>query len=195
MINRFNDYEKVQAFGERRFLPKGAYVLKIMGTKMATSRNGNQYIRVSCDIADGEYMGYYTADYRSQTGDINSKKWRCYTDVYVPKNDGTEQDANTKRRFKTFVTCLEHSNDGYEFDWDEAKWKGLLIGGLFNQKQYKKADGTKSMFTQLKYTCSVDRVIAQDYRLPEDEFLEEDEEAVSQMMVELNDDSSEELPF
>lgn len=194
MINRFNDYEKVQAFGERRFLPKGAYVLKIMGTKMATSKNGNQYIRVSCDIADGEYMGYYTADYRSQKGDINEKKWRCYTDVYVPKNDGTEQDATTKRRFKTFVTCLEHSNDGYEFDWNEEHWKGLLIGGLFNQKQYKKADGTKSMYTHLKYTCSVDRVIAQDYRLPEDELLEEDEVAVTQMMVELNDDS-EELPF
>lgn len=194
MINRFNDYEKVQAFGERRFLPKGAYVLKIMGTKIGTSRNGNQYIRVSCDIADGEYMGYYTADYRSQKGDINEKKWRCYTDVYVPKNDGTEQDANTKRRFKTFVTCLEHSNDGYEFDWDEAKWKGLLIGGLFNQKQYKKADGKTGMFTQLKYTCSVERVIAQDYRLPEDELLEEDEVAVSQMFEELND-NSEELPF
>lgn len=195
MINRFNDYEKVQAFGERRFLPKGAYVLKIMGTKMATSKNGNQYIRVSCDIADGEYMGYYTADYRSQKGDINEKKWRCYTDVYIPKNDGTEQDATTKRRFKTFVTCLEHSNDGYEFDWDEAKWKGLLIGGLFNQKQYKKADGTKSMYTQLKYTCSVDRVIAQDYRLPEDEFLEEEEVAVTQMFEELNDGDEETLPF
>lgn len=195
MINRFNDYEKVQAFGERRFLPKGAYVLKIMGTKMATSKNGNQYIRVSCDIADGEYMGYYTADYRSQTGDINSKKWRCYTDVYVPKNDGTEQDATTKRRFKTFVTCLEHSNEGYEFDWDESKWRGLLIGGLFNQKQYKKADGTKSMYTQLKYTCSVDRVIAHDYRLPEDEFLEEEEVAVTQMFEELNDGDEETLPF
>lgn len=194
MINRFNDYEKVQAFGERRFLPKGGYVLKIMGTTMRTSRNGNQYIRVSCDIADGEYMGYYTADYRSQTGDINNKKWRCYTDVYVPKNDGTEQDANTKRRFKTFVTCLEHSNDGYEFDWDEAKWKGLLIGGLFNQKQYKKSDGKTGMVTQLKYTCSVDRIIANDYRLPEDELLEEEEQAVSQMMTELDDDS-EVLPF
>jgi len=195
MINRFNDYEKVQAFGERRFLPKGAYVLKIMGTKMATSKNGNQYIRVSCDIADGEYMGYYTADFRSQKGDINSKKWRCYTDVYIPKNDGTEQDATTKRRFKTFVTCLEHSNDGYEFDWNEEHWKGLLIGGLFNQKQYKKADGTKSMYTQLKYTCSVDRVIAQDYRLPEDELLEEDEVAVTQMFEELNDGDEETLPF
>lgn len=195
MINRFNDYEKVQAFGERRFLPKGAYVLKIMGTKMATSKNGNQYIRVSCDIADGEYMGYYTADFRSQKGDINEKKWRCYTDVYVPKNDGTEQDATTKRRFKTFVTCLEHSNDGYEFDWNEEHWKGLLIGGLFNQKQYKKADGTKSMYTQLKYTCSVDRVIAQDYRLPEDELLEEDEVAVTQMFEELNDGDEETLPF
>ena len=195
MINKFNDYEKVQAFGERRFLPKGAYVLKIMGTKMGTSRNGNQYIRVSCDIADGEYMGYYTADYRSQKGDINEKKWRCYTDVYVPKNDGTEQDANTKRRFKTFVTCLEHSNDGYEFDWNEEHWKGLLIGGLFNQKQYKKADGKTGMYTQLKYTCSVDRVIAHDYRLPEDELLEEEEEAISPMFEELSNSSEDELPF
>lgn len=193
MIKQFNDYEKVQVMGERRFLPKGAYVLKIMGTTMGTSRNGNQYIRVSCDIADGDFMGYYTTDYRNQSGD--NKKWRCFTDVYVPKNDGSENDERTKRRFKTFVTCLEHSNDTYQFDWDEAKWKGLLIGGLFNQKEYKKADGTKSMFTQLKYTCSVDRVISGDFRLPDDEYLEEEEP--SQLYEDLGnaDDDSEDLPF
>ena len=42
----------------------------------------------------------------------------------------------------------------------------------------------------------MDRVIAHDYRLPEDELLEEDEESVSQMMEDLGsaeDDDS--LPF
>lgn len=89
----------------------------------------------------------------------------------VPKDDGTEQDGWTKRRFKTFTEALEESNPGYHFDWDESKFKGLIIGGLFNEREYEKRDGSVGRATNFAQVCSVEMIRGNRYRLPEDRLL------------------------
>ena len=52
-IKRFGDYEKTQAYGDYDVLPKGGYVVKILGAEVCNNSVG-QYVKISCDIAEGE---------------------------------------------------------------------------------------------------------------------------------------------
>lgn len=166
-INRFNDYQETKSYGQVQVLPKGGYVLKIMGAEVCQNSNG-QYVKIGCDIAEGEFKDYFANDYRSQQSE--DKKWRCNYLLNVPKDDGTEQDGWTKRRFKTVIEALEESNPGYHFDWDEKKFKGKLIGGLFNEREYE-ANNDVRRATNLAQLCTVDSIRNNTYKLPADKLL------------------------
>ena len=89
----------------------------------------------------------------------------------MPNDDGTEQDGWTKRKFKTFTDALEDSNPGYHFDWDESKFKGLIVGALFNEREYEKNDGSIGRALNFAQVISVDRVRSGNYKLPDDKLL------------------------
>ncbi len=38
--------------------------------------------------------------------------------------------------FKGMISCIEKSNEGYEWNWDEKTLKGKKIGVLFGREQY-----------------------------------------------------------
>ena len=166
-IKRFSDYAETKSYGERLVLPKGGYVLKIMGAEICENKVG-QYVKISIDIAEGEYKDYYANDYRNQQKE--DKKWRGNYLLNVPNEDGSEKDGWTKRRFKTVAEALEESNAGYHFDWDEKKFKGKLIGGLFNEREYE-ANGTIKKATNLAQLCPVEKIRKGTYQLPEDRLL------------------------
>lgn len=166
-IKRFGDYEATKSYGEVQVLPKGGYVLKIMGAEICENKVG-QYVKISVDIAEGEYKDYYANDYRNQQSE--DKKWRGNYLLNVPNDDGSEKDGWTKRRFKTVIEALEESNAGYHFDWDEKKFKGKLIGGLFNEREYE-FNGDIKKSTNLAQLCSVEKIRKGTYQLPEDKLL------------------------
>ena len=167
-IRRFGDYEKTQAYSEYQALPKGGYVVRILGATVHGNSNG-QYVKVAADIAEGEYQGFYHRDYQNQQ--TEDKKWKCNYLLNVRKDDGSEKDGWTKRKFKTFTEALEESNPGYHFDWDETKFKGLILGGLFNEREYEKRDGSVGRATNFAQVCSVDMIRGNRYRLPEDRLM------------------------
>ncbi len=164
-IKRFNDYEQTQGYGDFQQLPKGGYVLKILGVELNENSIG-QYVKISCDIAEGDYKGFFTNDYKTQQSE--DKKWHCNYLLNVPNDDGSQQDGWTKRRFKTFTEALEESNNGYHFDWDEQKFKGKLVGGLFNFREYKKNDGSIGKYINLAQFCSIEKIRSGKFRVPED---------------------------
>lgn len=123
-IRRFGDYDKTRSYGEYQVLPRDGYVIRILGASVHENSNG-QYIKTAADVAEGEYQGFYNRDYQNQQSE--DRKWRCNYLLSVPNDDGSEKDGWTKRRFKTFTESLEESNPGYHFDWDESKFKGLII--------------------------------------------------------------------
>lgn len=197
-IKRFNGYNETKAYGNYQTLPKGGYVLKIMGAEVCNGNYG-QYIRISCDVAEGEYKDFFANEYRNQQQE--DKKWHCIYLLNVPEDNGTEQDGWTKRRFKTVTEALEESNSGYHFDWDEQKFKGKLIGGLFNEREYKKSDGNVARTTNLAQLCSVERVRSGNYQLPKDKLLDNNSRP-SSAAIPSNDDfmqipegADEGLPF
>ena len=194
MIEQFKDYNQVKAYSEFPTLPKGGYVLKIMGVSVKTNSNG-KYLQIGCDIAEGEYKDFFTKQYTNDTRD--TKKWGCNYLLSLPKDDGTEQDGWTKRSFKTFTEALEDSNNGYHFDWDEQKFKGKLIGGLFNEREYQKTDGSIGRATNLDRVCAVEKIRKGDYKLPEDKLIKKFGNNTSGMdgFVNVPEGTSEELPF
>ena len=174
-IKHFGDYDKVQGYQDRPQLPVGGYVMRIMGAEVKENRIG-QYVQVSMDIAEGQYKDFFADDYRAQD---QNKKWHCNYLLNVPLDDGSEKDGWTKRRFKTFTEALEASNDGYHFDWNEKRFKGLMIGGLFNIREWKTDDGQRGRSTNLAQVCSVEKIRTGKYKLPKDQLLKDSDSADS----------------
>ena len=170
MIKKFGDYEKTQAYGDFERLPKGGYVMQIKDVETCTNRIG-EYLKIAADIYEGDYIQFFAKEYKAQQSE--DKKWHCNFLLNIPKDDGSERDGWTKRSFKTFTEALEDSNEGYHFDWDEQKFKGLLIGGLFNEREYESNSGQIRTATNWAGVCSIEKIREGSYKLPKDKLLEQ----------------------
>lgn len=168
MIKRFGDYDKIQAYGDFERLPKGGYVLIIKNVETCKNSVG-EYLKIAADIYEGEYMQFFAKEYKAQQSE--DKKWHCNYLLNIPKDDGSERDGWTKRSFKTFTEALEESNEGYHFDWDDQKFKGLLIGGLFNEREYESNSGQIRTATNWASVCSVEKIRSGSFKLPKDKLL------------------------
>lgn len=169
-MKKLNGYEKAQACSDTERLPVGGYVLKILdAVEQDNSDKGwNNQLIISFDIAEGEHKDFFAANYKAQTGE--DKKWKGTYRLRVPKDDGSEQDNWTMRRFKTVMNAFEDSNKGYRFDWDEKKLKGLLIGALFNNKEYE-FNGRHGFFTNCHSLVTVEKIRSGKFEIPADTLL------------------------
>ena len=168
MIKKF-DIDKTKEYGDFQMLPRGGYVCVIMGAKVEERADGSQVIVLALDVCEGEYAAYFQQSFNNQTG--SNKVWPCRYWLNVPKDDGSEHDEWDKRKFKTFTTSLEKSNEGYKFDWDETKFSGKIIGGLFNYREFETSSGTVGEAPNLAQFRSADAVRSGDYKIPKDKKL------------------------
>lgn len=160
-----SNYEHVRGYeNSASQLPVGGYVLKITGVRYETGTNGNSdRIIVAFDVNEGEFAGFFAKRFNADQSE--DRKWKGTTTLYIPKEDGSEQDEWTTRKFKTFTNALEDSNKGYKWDWEESKWKGLLIGGVFGEV-YTLIDGRQVRYTTFKSSASVENVRKGDFKTP-----------------------------
>lgn len=191
MIKQFGDYATTQAFSEGTALPKDGYVCKILNAQVKEGSKG-QYIQIAYDIAEGPYTDYFKKLYDNKRDE--NKKWSTYFFLNIPKDDGSEKDGWTKRTFKTFTNALEDSNEGYHFDWDETKFKGKLIGGLFHYEEYQRNDGNVGRSTKMRTACSVQKIRSGNFKLPDDKTLAPTANT-SDSFFNIPDGIDEELPF
>lgn len=148
-------------------LPAGGYVLKIMDVKYQENDWG-EVIVLSFDIAEGEQKDYFSNNYRGQTSE--DKKWKGTYRLRVPKDDGTEQDGWAKKRFNTVIVAFEESNPGYHWNWDEQTFKGKVIGGLFNNKEYE-FEGRRGFFTNSHSLVPAEKIRSGKFEIPADTLL------------------------
>lgn len=168
MIKQFSNYDNTQAYtGGEEKLPRGGYVCKITGTRIEEGNYG-QRVKIAFDIAEGDYAGYFQAKFDRNTNE--DKKWSGTYQLYVPKDDGSREDEWTKRSFKTFTNALEDSNTGYHFDWDESKFKGKLVGIIFNWREYD-FNGQTGFTPNAAQAASVKDIREGKYKIPDDKFL------------------------
>lgn len=191
----FADYETTQAAGEFEKLPKGAYEVKIEQAKVTTytGKDGNAFekLEIAFDIDKGEYAGYYRRNLESQQQE--DKKWKGVLRIYVPKDDGSEKDLWTKRKFKAIIQAIEDSNPGYHWDWNESGLRGKIVGCIFQWKEWA-MNGKSGWFANPYNFIDVAKVRSGEFKLPDDKPLPKDQKPVD-INISAEDDSEEDLPF
>ena len=162
----FKNYESTQTFSSRPTLPAGGYVCKIMNAeeKVYKSSKGTfNQLEISIDIIEGEYNGFFASDYRSQQGE--DKKWKGVLRMSVPSDDGTEMDEKIKSMFKTNITAIEDSNNGYRWDWNENALKGLVVGCLFQSQEWE-WEGRSGWKSQPYGFIDAEKIRSGDFKVP-----------------------------
>ena len=191
-MKKVNGYEKAEVITAQEKLPAGGYVLRIMGAKAESTEWGDKLV-ISFDIAEGEHKDFYAANYRAQTGE--DKKWKGIYRLNVPKGDGSDDDNLTLRRFKTAMTMIEESNNGYHWDWDENKLKGKFVGGVFRNKEYD-FNGKRGFFTECAWLETAENIRTGKFKPAPDKLLSKAAtQTASSNYLDVTVDDDGDLPF
>lgn len=163
-MKAFSGYENTQAIKDKEALPSGGYIAKIIAAKEVTYDWGSR-LEIAVEITEGEKKGYFQRQFDSQTGE--DKKWKGVLRQSVPRDDGSEADDWTKRKFKTNIEAIEDSNPGYHWDWDEKKLKDKAVGLLVRQKEWEFGGRTGWAPECIAFT-SVQNIRDGEFKLPKD---------------------------
>lgn len=158
-----NNYENTQSLGEFTPVELGGHYLVVKEVLETKSSTGKEMIKVSFDFAQNDKQaGYFMESFKN---DIRpDKKWPNQAVQYILTED---ENGNCSRSFKTFITCIEHSNTGFIAQWGDnfgAQFKNKLIGGVFGP-QMDYYDGKEREKRILRWFISTDKV--KDAPVPE----------------------------
>lgn len=160
MIKSYNGFK---AERRKEMLPVGGYVAKIMDASVIKYDWGEK-LKIDFDIAEGEYKGFFTNDYRNNTND--DKKWRGSYYITIP-NENNQYFDSQRKSFNNLIACLEETNAGYHFDWDEAKLKGKGIGVLFRNEEWS-YQGSTGWKTKCCAVTTAKDVREGNFKMPKD---------------------------
>ncbi|MBQ2211963.1 MAG: hypothetical protein II410_03630 [Ruminococcus sp.] len=163
------DFDNVQAFGDFVPLPAGGYVCRIMGVEETAARESKApMIKISLDIAEGQFKDYFANQYRANTR--ADKKW-SYSAIINQLVYDTSGNNSTNRGFKTFVTSVCESNPGFNVAWGDgfaACFKNRLVGVLFGREEYIGTDGKTHWSTKALNFRSVKTIRDGNFEIPAD---------------------------
>lgn len=152
-----NNYDQTQAGGEFTPVELGGHYLVIKQVSETTSKQGKPMIVVLFDFAANDAQaGYFMEQFKN---DIRpDKKWPNQAAQYILPND---ENGQCSRSFKTFTTCVEHSNAGFVTQWGVENWgqqfKNKAIGGVFGE-QMDFYNGKETKKRVLRWFASIDKV-------------------------------------
>lgn len=152
-MEKIGNWNEVEAKGMEDFkaLPIGAYECIIKEANIhKNEESGKESFRVAIDIAKGDYKDYFKKRFESNTN--SNKKWDNNATRYLAF------EGDNVAYFKGFITCVENSNTGYKWDWDENKLIGKKICGVFQYEEYEKQDGSKAVKVRLSKFRSLEKM-------------------------------------
>ena len=162
-----NNYDKAQEYTPAKKLPAGAYICQIMNVEEQTNDYGTKLI-LAFDIVEGEFKDFYKEQYGSQTQE--DKKWKGNFRIACPDDNAEENDWKL-RMLKSSIHKFEDSNQGYHWDWDEQKLKGLKVGILVRDKEYD-YEGRHGFWSEPFALITVDDVKNGNFEVPETKYLD-----------------------
>ncbi len=159
------DLDDVQAFGERvEFPPANGYIGIIRNVR---NNEEKEYIEMLVDIAEGPYKDFYRKRYEA-TG-----RWllRAYCS-YKPK---------ALRSFKNFVSSINASNPGLDFQTDKNTDELTLIarrvGMTLREEEYIRRDGEIGTSLKPFLWHSIEAIEKGNFKIPEKLKVEKIDEA------------------
>lgn len=162
-----NDFNNVQAFTSFETLEPGAHVCVVKKIEECKSSTGKDMVRIYLDTDKSDKQpNFYEKKFKEDTR--GTKKWGCIVYQLVLDTKG-----NTNRGFKTFIDCLEQSNN-FKVQWGDAfatSIQGKLIGGVFGREEYQNDYGESKFAVKCFNFRTVQDVKAGMVRAPKDRLL------------------------
>ena len=131
----------------KMILPAGCYVASIISAKVEGVKPDPQ-LKIAVDVIEGPFAGFYNRQYEQASSQLNRQyevKYKGVLTLQIPN------PANTKRThpewdtkaFNNAMWCIEQSNSGYHWDWNEKGLSNKVVGinvreGVFNGSTYTK---------------------------------------------------------
>ena len=137
------NYQNVQASsGEFAKPTAGGYICLITNVEDVpmNAQGKGDYLRIEYDIAEGDFKGYYKEQFDRWSGNWNASFIRSYKEKALGM-------------MKHFTNCIEQSNAGYVWDWNEKGLVGKFVGLVLGEEEYKNSAGeikTKLVVNQVK---------------------------------------------
>lgn len=171
-------------------LPVGGYVAKIMNAEVK-EYNWGEVLVISFDIAEGDYKDFFANQYKANTNE--DKKWKGNFRINVPQ-ESNKWFESQKRSFGNAIACIEESNSGYHWDWDETKLKGKTVGVLFRNFEWE-VNGNAGWSTECGCFISADDVRNGNFRMMKDRPLKNRTTTQTATFETVEAISDEDLPF
>lgn len=157
-----NGFDSARAYTDFEKLPASGQVIGILDAEEVQGEKGNRLV-LKFDICEGEFKNYYSEQFKNSQ--FEDTKYKGNYSIFIPKEDGSEDDEKTLRRFKTNISILEECNPGFHWDWDEKKLKGLKAGMIFQDKEW--SYNGKTGFTAQPYGLkSIEDIRAGKFKVP-----------------------------
>lgn len=177
------NYEAIQASsGEFARPTANGYICKIIDVEDVPMNSKEQgkgdYLRIEYDIADGDFKGYYAEQYDRWGGTWFASFIRSYKEKALGM-------------FKHFTNCVEQSNAGYEWDWNEKGLIGKYVGLVLGEEEYIAKDGSVKTRLYVKDSKSVEDIKNGNFKIPEIKKVERPAAPEFQVVADTDDD----LPF
>ena len=118
--------------------PAGAYVAEIKDVHVVTNDfNGREVIEMMIEITEGEYAGRFTDVWNDQRERFGNANYKGVFKLTAPNENDEDWRFNT---FQGNLWCVQESNPGYRWDWDEKKLKGKKVGISVRKRLYTGQD-------------------------------------------------------
>ena len=133
----YQGFKAQQNSGFLEVPPVGQYVAKILNARLVPADGDKQQrdvIELFIDIIEGDYKGRYMELYNDQKERFGDNV--VYKGLYrlTPPVEGDEDWKI--RNFEGALWCVEQSNAGYHWDWEESKLKDKLVGINVRKRLY-----------------------------------------------------------
>ena len=182
-MKKIDNFDEIkEPTGEKfKTLPAGGSVCGILAVEdvpMNEATGKGDYWKIKFDIIEGEYKNWF-----------EGVEARCgfwfgeYIQSYKTKSTGF---------FKTLITSLENSNDGYKWDWDERRVSGKKVGLTIGEKEFTNKNGYLSIKSYVDKARSIDMIRKGEFDIPEKICLPVSDFSIPVVGNDLSDD---ELPF
>lgn len=156
-MRAINDFENVQATTGEFSKPKaGGYIVEILGVvdvPLNEQTGKGDYLKIDYDICHGEFAGYYTKQNERFGGGWFANFIRSYKETAAGM-------------FKHFTNCIEESNVGYKWAWDEKSLVHKYLGVVLGEEEYEKKDGSVGVKLVVKDVKTVEQIKNGDFKVP-----------------------------
>ena len=156
----YGDFQAKKQRGGLYPPPVGQYIGEIQNIRLDRSYNNDRDVIVCMvEITEGEYKDIYHKIFADQQERFGGEVKYKGTFTLTPPIDGDEPWV--KQRWESNLWCVQDSNPGYVWDWDEKKLKGKKVGLNIRENTYTgKNDGKEHTTTEVGQFESINDIRA-----------------------------------